>query len=410
MCFGVAWGCGRIGGMKGFPVSENVAAMAASFTFKAAQAAAELREQGHRVIDLTVGEPDFDTPDFIKDFAIKGLTKGLTKYTPSSGLKLFRESIASFYAEQFGADLAPGTIAASCGGKQALFNAACTILNPGDELLIPRPYWVTLPEIGAFCRAKNVFIDTEETGFVLTADQVRDEITDRTKLIIINSPNNPTGRVIPPDEMRKIVELCAERGVYVLTDECYLFFAYPPAEVFTSASLPTELREHVCVAGSFSKTYAMTGWRIGYTIANEEWTKAMVKLQSHSATHPTSFVQYACAMALKEPAASIAAVEDMLDEYSRRRAYLIPALNKIEGLECAEPEGAFYAFADVRGLLGDRFKTSEDVADFLLKEAFVVVTDGAGFGAEGFLRLSYATSMENLERAVDLIKTKLATT
>jgi aspartate aminotransferase len=391
--------------MVAFPVSENVSAMTASSTLKAAQAAAELREQGHNVIDLSVGEPDFDTPEFIKDLAIEGLTKGLTKYTPSSGLTLFRDSIASFYAERFGAEISPGTIAASCGGKQALFNAACTILDPGDVLLIPRPYWVTFPEIGAFCRAKNVFIDTEETGFVLTADQVRDAITDRTKLIIINSPNNPTGRVIPAAEMQKIIGVCAERGVYVLTDECYLFFTYPPAEVFTSASLPAELRDHVCVAGSFSKTYAMTGWRIGYTIANKEWTKAMVKLQSHSATHPTSFVQYACAMALTEPAASIAAVNAMTTEYERRRNWFVPALNEIKGFECKTPEGAFYAFVDVRELIGEKFDNSAAVAELLLKEAHIVVTDGAGFGAEGFLRLSYATSMENLERAVAAMKT-----
>jgi len=209
---------------------------------------------------------------------------------------------------------------------------------------------------------------------------------------------------VPPSEMRKIIELCAEKGVYVLTDECYLFFVYPPAEVFTSAVLPQELRRFVCIAGSFSKTYAMTGWRIGYTIANEEWSKEMVKLQSHSATHPTSFVQYACARAMERRAESMAAVEEMLTEYCRRRDWLIPELNKIDGLKCAMPEGAFYAFLDVRGLLGDKFTKSQDVADYLLTEAQVVTTDGAAFGAEGFLRLSYATSMENLHKAIERMK------
>ena len=236
--------------------------MHTSSTMKAAQAAQTLRDQGIDVIDLTLGEPDFDTPQFIKDYAIEGLQKGLTKYTPTPGLKTFRESIAEFYAMRFGSTFSPAEVAASCGGKQALFNAACTLLNPGDEVIIPGPYWVTFPEIVTFCGAVNVFIDTAETDFVLTAAQVRDAITDKTRLLILNSPNNPSGRVIPPAEMRKIVEVCAENGVYVLTDECYLFFVYPPSEVFSSASLPEELRRYVCVAGSFSKTYAMTGWRM----------------------------------------------------------------------------------------------------------------------------------------------------
>lgn len=387
--------------MSTFPVAEHVARMQASSTLKAAQTAAALREQGHSVIDLTVGEPDFDTPQFIKDYAWEGLQNGLTKYTASSGMKQFTEAVSSFYKDQFGAEFSPSEVVASCGGKQALFNAACTLLNPGDDVLIPKPYWVTFPEIATFCRANSVFIDTEATEYVLSADQVSNALTERTKLLIINSPSNPSGRVIPPAEMRRIIETCADHGIYVLTDECYLFFAYPPGEVFTSASLPKELREFVCVAGSFSKTYAMTGWRIGYTIANETWSKAMVKLQSHSATHPTSFVQYACARAMENHEASVAAVNAMLAEYERRRDWLIPALNTIDGFKCGMPEGAFYAFVDVRGLFGDRFSTSADVADYMLNEAHVVVTDGDGFGAPGFLRFSYATSMENLHTAIE---------
>jgi aspartate aminotransferase len=390
--------------LESFPVSENVARMQTSSTLKAALTAASLREQGFDVIDLTVGEPDFQTPEFIRDLAIEGLRKGLTKYTPSAGMKTLQESIAAFYAEQFGASVSPPEIAAACGGKQALFNAACTLLNPQDEVLIPKPYWVTFPEIAKFCRAEPVFIETEETDFALTAEQVKAAITDKTKLLIVNSPNNPTGRVIPPAEMRKIIEVCAEKNVYVLTDECYLFFAYSPSEVFTSAALPDELRRFVCVGGSFSKTYAMTGWRIGYTIANEEWTRAMVKLQSHSATHPTSFVQYACARAMQQREKSMATVESMLAEYRRRRDWLIPALREINGFRCAMPEGAFYAFVDVRDLIGERFGNSSAVAEHLLREAQTVVTDGEGFGAEGFLRLSYATSLENLQKAVERMK------
>ncbi|MEO7660149.1 MAG: aminotransferase class I/II-fold pyridoxal phosphate-dependent enzyme, partial [Pyrinomonadaceae bacterium] len=302
-----------------FKVSENVAAMKGSSTLIAAQTAAEMRARGIDVIDLSVGEPDFDTPEFIKKYAWEGLEKGLTKYTATAGLAVFRTAIIEFYRSRFGADIKMAEVAASCGGKQALFNAACSLLNPGDEVLIPKPYWVTFPEIVTFTRATSVFIETEDTDFVLTADQVAAAITPRSRLIIINSPSNPSGRVIPADEMRRIVEVCAKRGVYVMTDECYLFFAYPPAEPFSLASLPDELREYVCVAGSFSKTYAMTGWRAGYTIAHTEWTKAMVKLQSHSATHPTSFVQYACAKALRDTDATEAAVKSMTAEYERRR-------------------------------------------------------------------------------------------
>jgi aspartate aminotransferase len=387
-----------------FPASKHISMMHASSTMKAAQAAARLREQGFDVIDLTLGEPDFDTPEFIKQYAWEGLQKGLTKYTPSAGMKTFQQAIVDFYAKQFGAKLKTTEIVAACGGKQALFNAITTLVGEGDEVLIPKPYWVTFPEIVNFTGAKNVYIETEDTQFVLTAEQVKAAITDKTKLLIVNSPSNPSGCVIPKDELIKIIEVCAERKIYVITDECYLFFVYPPGEVFSSAALPENLREFVCVAGSFSKTYAMTGWRAGYTIANEEWSKQMSKLQSHSASHPTSFVQYACARALENVSESMNAVQGMLAEYQKRKEWLIPALNEIEGFKVAVPEGAFYAFIDVRGLLGDKFKTSADVADFMLNEAQVVVTDGEGFGADGFLRLSYATSMENLHNAVDRMK------
>ena len=378
--------------------------MKGSATLIAAQMASELKAEGHDVIDLSVGEPDFATPEFVKEFAREGLAKGLTKYTPSSGTIRFKESVCRFFEKRFDTDFSPNEVAASCGGKQGLFNAACTLLNPGDEVLVPKPYWVTFPELATFCEAETRFIETAETDFVLTAEQVKASITDKTKLLIINSPNNPTGQVVPSTEMRKIVETCAERGVYVLTDECYLFFAYPPAEVFTSATLPKELREYACVAGSFSKTFAMTGWRIGFTIANETWTKAMVKLQSHSATHPTSFVQYACAKGFEQYDQTVEAVTSMTAEYERRKNWLIPALNEIDGFKCDMPDGAFYAFVDVRTALGDKFKTSADIADTLLRDAYIVVTDGAGFGADGFIRISYATSMENLQNAVSKMK------
>ncbi len=378
--------------------------MRPSSTIAAMQAAQALRASGADVIDLSVGEPDFDTPEFIKEAAWEALKHGKTKYTATAGIKALQDNLVKFYAEQFGAEFRPGQVMATSGGKQAIFNAVVTAINPGEEILIPRPYWVSFPEIATFAGAKCVYIDTEETHFILTAGQVKAAITPKTKMIILNSPCNPSGRVIPPGEFRKIVEVCHEHNILIVSDECYLLFVYPPAEIFTAAALPAELRENICIAGSFSKTYAMTGWRMGYTIARDEWTKAMLKVQSHSTSHPASFAQYACAAALERWDESAAAIRDMLAEYERRRAWFVPALQDLPGLKCDTPEGAFYAFPDVRGALRDDMKTSEDFANLLLQKAHVVVTDGAGFGAEGFLRISYAASMERLREAVERVR------
>jgi aspartate aminotransferase len=276
-----------------------------------------------------------------------------------------------------------------------------TLLNPGDEALIAKPYWVTFPEIAVFAGAKPVFIETEETGFVLSAEQVERAITPRTRLLILNSPCNPSGRVLPPAEFRRIMELTSERGIYVVSDECYLRFVYPPGEVFSAASLPAELRSRLCIAGSFSKTYAMTGWRVGYALAPADWIKAMLKVQGHSTSNTNSIAQWAAVEALTGPQESVGV---MLAEYTRRRAWLLNALCEIPGIKCSEPEGAFYAFPDVRGCLQKDLKTSGDLAQRLLEEEHTVVTDGAGFGAEGFVRISYATSMEQIQEGVARIK------
>jgi aspartate aminotransferase len=387
-----------------FVPCRNSAAMVSSSTLAAAKKAAELRSSGIQVIDLSVGEPDFDTPEFIKDLAIKALKQGYTKYTPSAGAETFRSNIARYFSENFDSDIRPTEVVAACGGKQALFNAICTLLDSGDECLIPSPYWVTFPEIVKFIGAKPIFIDTAQNDFLLTAEMVAAAATDKTRALIVNSPNNPSGRVISPEEFRRIVEVCAEREIFVIADECYLYFVYPPARVFSAASLEPELRQWVAIAGSFSKTFSMTGWRIGFTIACEAWSKEIAKLQSHSATHPTSFVQIACAEALCHTDEMRAALDSMLQEYLRRRDYFVPALKRINGFELIMPEGAFYAFVDVRQLLQGGFANSAAVADALLAEAHIVVTDGAGFGSDGFLRFSYAASMEKLEKAVSEMK------
>jgi aspartate aminotransferase len=387
--------------MSPFPVSENVARMQSSATMAAMQAAENLRATGANVCDFGAGEPDFDTPDNIKQAAEQAMRAGRTKYTASAGIRELQRAIIDFYGREFGADYQPNEVMATAGGKQAIFNAVVTLLNPGDEALIAKPYWVTFPEIAVFAGAKPVFIETEATDFVLSAEQVERAITPRTKLLIVNSPCNPSGRVLPPAEFRRIMELTEERGIYVVSDECYLRFVYPPAEVFSAASLPAELRSRLCIAGSFSKTYAMTGWRVGYALAPADWTKVMLKVQGHSTSNTNSIAQWAAVEALTGPQESVGV---MLAEYTRRRSWLLNALREIPGIKCSEPEGAFYAFPDVRGCLQKDLKTSGDFAQKLLEEEHTVVTDGAGFGAEGFVRISYATSMEQIEEGVARIK------
>ena len=386
---------------KTFSVSENVAEMKASSTLAAMQAAEAMRAAGVDVVDLGAGEPDFDTPQNIKDAAAVAMAAGKTKYTPTAGTRDLQKAIIGFYQREFNAGYEANEVMATAGGKQAIFNAVVSLANPGDEILIPKPYWVTFPEIATFARAKPVFIETEDNGFVLTADMVRRAITPKSKLIILNSPSNPSGRVIPPQEFERILEVVAEHGLYAISDECYLRFVYPPATVFSAASLSSELRSRLCIAGSFSKTYAMTGWRVGYSLANADWTRAMLKVQGHSTSNATSISQAAATEALNGRQESVAA---MLGEYTRRREWLLSALNDIPGLRCPQPEGAFYAFPDVRGCFKDRFKTSAEFANELLEKEQTVVTDGAGFGADGYIRISYATSLDRLQEGVTRIR------
>ena len=387
--------------LSSFQVSENVSRMKASSTLAAMQAAEAMRAAGVDVVDLGPGEPDFDTPQNIKDAASEAMRAGKTKYTPAAGTRELQQAIIGFYHREFHANYERSEVAATSGGKQAIFNAVVSLINPNDEVLIPKPYWVSFPEIVAFASGKSIFIETEESDFVLTADMVRRAITPRTKLIILNSPGNPSGRVIPPAEFLQIMEIVAERDLYAISDECYLRFVYPPATVFSAASLRPELRRHLCIAGSFSKTYAMTGWRVGYSLANSEWTRAMLKVQSHSTSNVTSISQAAAAEAFNGPQDSVAM---MLAEYTRRREWLLQALNEIPGLRCPQPEGAFYAFPEVRGCLKGKLKTSGDFVNELLENEKTVVTDGAGFGAEGFMRISYATSLDRLEEGVKRIR------
>lgn len=390
---------------RGVPLATRMAKMKVSETLKVLQATEKLRAEGIDVISLGAGEPDFPTPENIKRAAKTAMDAGFTRYTPAGGAADLKRAILERVRRDFGADYGMEEVIATIGGKQGIFEAIAAIIGPGDEVLLPSPYWVTFPDVVHFAQGTPVYIDTEPNRFLLTAEMVASAITDRTKLLVLNSPNNPTGRVIPREEIKRILELAVERDFWVLADDCYLYFVYPPVTPFSVAALAEPLRERCLIAGSFSKTYAMTGWRIGYALGPADWVRAMLVIQSHSTSNPTSICQYAAIEAFAGPQDS---VREMLEEYRRRRDWLIAALNRLPGVSCVEPEGAFYAFANIRGLLGRELRTSADFADRLLEEAAVVVTPGSAFGAEGYVRLSYATGLTDLQRAVERIGTFIA--
>lgn len=369
-------------------------------------AADRLRAQGMTIIDLGVGEPDFPTPEHIKAAAKRALDENFTKYTTSAGILPLRQAVCDYINSNFSSDYAPDQCCITVGGKQAIFGGVVSLVDPGDDVLLEKPCWVSFPEIVNFAEGNKVMIDTEPTDFHLTAEMVKAAITPKSKLLIINSPSNPTGRVIDPAEFRKIIEVCVEHGMWVISDECYLQFVYAPHKVNSAAALPPELRSRVLIAGSLSKTYAMTGWRVGFTLGAKEWVTEILKIQSQSATMAASIAQKAAVAALTETQEP---VKEMLAEYQRRASWFIPALNEIPGIECGQPEGAFYAFPNIKGLMSAcGFATSKQAADELLMKYGVVGTDGAAFGAEGYIRLSYATSMDVLQEAIVRIKQMVA--
>jgi aspartate aminotransferase len=384
-----------------FTESDRVAAMEVSSTLAVLMEAERLRSEGVDLVDLGAGEPDFPTPRNVKDAAEQAIESNFTRYTSTSGIAPLRKAITDMMLRDFGASCDPSAVLVTMGGKQAIFNAMATLLNPGDEVLVPSPYWVTFPEIAKFLGARPAIIDTEPNDFLLTASSVAEAIGPRTRLLIINSPNNPTGRIIPPDEFRRIVEVAAERDVWVISDECYLYFAYPPAQPFTAGQLPEELRSRVMICGSFSKTHAMTGWRLGFGLGPVPWIQSMLKVQSHSTSNANSMTQKAAIEAAMGPQDS---VRSMIGEYLQRRDWIVPALNEIEGIECSMPEGAFYVMPNVKRLLGGRVRGSIELAKLLLDEARVVVTPGSAFGMEGYIRISYANSLEAIQEGVRRIE------
>ncbi len=380
------------------PIAERISSISVSSTMKVSADAEKLRASGVDVVDFGAGEPDFPTPDNIKQAAIRALEQNFTKYTAAGGTLELRKAVCERHAQDFGTAYQPSECLITVGGKHVIFNLMQAAINPGDEVVIPVPYWVTYKDVVNYAGGKCVFVDTDEaSGFALTAAMVEPHLTARTKMVIVNSPSNPSGAVVDRGEFEKIFRLTSERGIYLLTDECYYKFLYD-AEPFSIASL-AGAKETVLVAGSLSKTYAMTGWRIGFGLVPDALVGAMTKLQSHSTSNPTSISQKAAVEALRGPQESVGA---MLAEYRKRRDFVVARLHAIPGVTCAEPRGAFYVYPNVGVALGGNgIGSTLEFAERLLAEAHVAVVPGEAFGTARHVRISYATSMHELERGLD---------
>jgi aspartate aminotransferase len=379
-------------------IAERISTISVSSTMKVAADADRLRREGIDVVDFGAGEPDFPTPDNIKNAAIQALAANYTKYTPAGGAQEVKEAICFRHKQDFGSDYKPSECLVTVGGKHAIFNLIQALVNPGDEVVIPVPYWVTYKDVVNYAGGVCAFVDTDEkAGFEITAAALEPHITSRTKLVIINSPCNPSGSVIPREEFLKIFELTSKRGIFLMTDECYCQFLYDDAP-FSIAALPGA-KETVLVAGSLSKTYAMTGWRIGFALAPAPIIGAMTKLQSHSTSNPTSIAQKAAVEAMLGPQDSVPV---MFAEYRRRRDYVIGRLRRISGVSITTPKGAFYAYPNISvAYKSGLVRNSLDFAEQLLAKAHVAVVPGEAFGTSDHIRISYATSQQELERGLD---------
>jgi aspartate aminotransferase len=388
-------------------LAQRVGTLSSSPTMIVMEEAGRLRAEGREVVDFSVGEPDFNTPDNIKQKGHEAIDANFTRYTVSAGVKPLREAVARKYREQYAVDYSWQEVVISCGAKQALFNVAFVLLDPGDEVLLPNPYWVTFPEQIKLMGAFPVEVETlEEEGFILKAEALECKITPRTRALILNSPNNPTGAVVPAGEMEKIVDLAVAHNLFIIFDECYERFVYDQNVHTSVARFAAKARDLSIIVNTVSKTYAMTGWRIGYLLAPRPIAQAAVDLQSHSA-NTVSISQRAALESLEGPQDS---VQQMINEYARRRAFIVEKLNSIPGLSCAAPGGAFYAFPNLKSIMRKgKIKDALDFASRLLQAEGVAVVPGSSFGLEGYVRISFATSMANLEKGLDRIARFAAT-
>ncbi len=376
-----------------------------SATMAAVAEAEKLRQQGIDVVDCTAGEPHFATPQHIKDAAIAAIQANFSRYTAVGGTLELKDAILRRHSEDFGSAYKRDEVYASVGGKHALFNAISVLVDHGDEVILPVPYWVSFKDMVNYAGGKCVLLHADESqGFRVTAAMVERLITPRTKLIILNSPSNPSGAVMSPADMTAVVKLAHERGVWVISDECYVYLNYA-GESFSIGSL-TQYRDRFLVVGSLSKTYAMTGWRLGYTLGPAQVVAATQKLQSQATSNPTSFVQKAAVAALT---GSQKCVAEMRAEYIRLRDYVVTGVRSIQGIQCTMPEGAFYVYPNVSACFGKSgIKCAADVAHGLLHQAHVATVAGEGFGTSEHIRISYATSQENLNKALERMKTYFA--
>ncbi|RUM30338.1 MAG: aspartate aminotransferase [Aquifex sp.] len=368
--------------------------------------AKELRDKGVDVIGFGAGEPDFDTPDFIKEACVRALKEGKTKYSPSAGIPELREAIAEKLLKENKVEYKPSEIVVSTGAKMVLFLIFMAIIEEGDEVLLPSPYWVTYPEQIRFFGGIPVEVPLrKEKGFKLTLDDLKEKVSERTKAIVINSPNNPSGAVYDENELKRIAEFCVERGIFIISDECYEYFVYDDAKFVSPASFSEEVKKITFTVNAFSKSYSMTGWRIGYVACPEEYAKVIAGLNSQSVSNVTTFAQYGALEALRNPK-SRDFVNKMRKAFKRRRDIALEKLSEISNVDVVKPQGAFYIFPDF-SYYAERLGNDLKLSEYLLEEAKVAVVPGSAFGFSGFLRISYALSEDKLVEGIRRIKESL---
>ncbi|ORX24176.1 aspartate aminotransferase [Thermoanaerobacterium sp. PSU-2] len=390
-------------------LSDKALSISPSLTLDITAKANRMRKSGINVIGFGAGEPDFDTPDYIKESAISAIREGYTKYTPTSGILELKEAIVQKLKRDNNLSYDVSQIVVSNGAKQAIFNTLCAILNQGDEVIIPSPYWLSYPEMVKLAGGVPVFIDTAESNnFKITATQLEEAISDKTKAIIINSPNNPTGAVYNEDELKNIASLAVKHNIYVISDEIYEKLIYNGKHV-SIASFNEGIKNLTIIINGMSKAYSMTGWRIGYSASNPEIAKLINNIQSHTTSNPNTIAQYASVAALNQGDDTIKA---MVVEFKRRRDYMLQRINKIDGLKAIAPDGAFYIIINISNFIGTeidgrKINGSIDFANFLLEKAKVAVIPCLPFGNDNYIRVSYATSMNNIEEGFNRIENLL---
>jgi len=381
-----------------YKISRHAATLAPSLTLAIDSKAKQMKAAGEDVVGFGAGEPDFDTPSHIKDAAIKALNEGFTKYTPSSGIPELRQAIADKFKRENGLVYQPGQVIVSCGGKHSCFNVILATCEEGDEVIVPSPYWLSYPEMVKIAGATPVILPTSDrTEFKVTPGQLRDAITPRTRLFILNSPSNPTGSVYTPEEVRALGDICVEKGVLIMSDEIYEHLLYDGARHQSVASFSRAHYDHTIIVHGFAKAWSMTGWRLGFLAAPEPIARAIDALQSHSTSNPTSFAQKGGVAALNGPQDHL---PKWLAEYAARRSYAHGRLNAIPGISCVNAKGAFYLFPNISAL-GLR---STEFCARLLDEQKLAAVPGIAFGADDYLRISYATSLANIEKGLDRLE------